>query len=926
VAPDAPFVKASALQVGDFVDRVSFAVKGPPEDPTARSVVFYDFSSGLKTPALALGTVDVDREFSDLTKTPPEIRISLVPATLQDWTVIDANGDGSADLVALTESPLGFLITFSGDGTGNFTLKSSPLGAENSGIKVVGNLGGTDRGLGWLVGSTKGILASRNTGTGLMDQITLVSYELNLATSLAKSPFVEVRLTPDMDAATLGASYGVPVGEEDVRSFDIYAPVQNPIGINSYLLAAPSKDPSPVTKHQNFIFGYGGTAGPFGNGYLGNQMDYELLVTAGSGGRGLTGAGGAGGIVGDKLVNSQGVVRGSFDVLLPNTEEHGYSVGFNSGHGGRGFLNGGAGGSIKGLSVEYPLEVDLLASTVALRAGSGGDSATGIGGQGGELSDFIVESGRVFASGAGGSGYKGGAGGSIRGNVPQGLDPIVANTSDPYVFAYAGDGGSGLSDGGAGGSIVNLKARFLAVIGGERGQMDYVAGDGGPSVSGKGGAGGSVTGSSPADGGNNLGGTVYLRAGDGGKGASGGDGGAVSEFYNQPTTGTPPSALNITAGNGGVGVSGSGGTGGTVSKVNASAKGVGVAFDEFGFPLGAYLYNRILAGNGGDSTGANGGLGGSLIEVTSSASGSSLVAAAGRGGDGLAVGGLGGSVAGNSKARLSLNAAGGAKLLVIAGDGGNAAAALRSDFDPLAYGPADGKAGNGGSISYLTQPQSISTRVDLIAGNGGNTPNYGTSSSQTGVGNGGSITHVDIAGDIGNVSASVAIKSYNNIKNNERIADFVQAAVREDLSADLTDFVGNVGIVVGSNGRVRDNNQDGLLDPSGSGTTGVLTDIKFRNLMSAVAGSVDRINSIREVSRVTSTQGTGAVYGADKDPTGPVFNYISADAVLNWLKTPAAARPTVTQVRPEIGGALVDGAIIHSNAPITLGDRDFVLG
>ena len=927
IAKSGPTIRATALTPGG-PDLVASASAATEEEVGGKAVSFYNYRTDTSVVA-AVGKVDTDRQRNSPDKSPPD-HTALAVAYAQDFAVVDVNRDGVADLVVLTAEPAGFLVAFRGNNSGpsfKFDLTSDPNGAgatggefgDNSGIKITGPA--EDGGLNVLIGSTKGLLASGNRSTGLIDQVTMVSYEKAADGSTGKSPFIELRLNAAMDGAILGASVGKTRGTEDVRAYDVYAPRAGVWSApNTYLLAAPSKDASPVTEDQNGIFEYGNV-----NRFVASQMDYRFSVSAGSGGRGLTGPGGAGGSVGDKLVKVKGVVSGSFDLLLPNTTEHGYDVRFNGGNGGEGFLNAGAGGSVKGLSVAYPPEVGLLVSDVRLTAGRGGASASGVGGQGGDLAGFIVQSGSLFRAGAGGSGYKGGAGGSIRGDVLPDLVAVVANTEEPAVWAYAGDGGSGLSDAGMGGSIVNLKSRFLPFRGAEGGQLTYIAGHGGASVSGKGGGGGSVTGSSPAEGGNNLGGAVYLQAGNGGSGASGGNGGGVSAFYNQPTTGTPPEVLTILAGNGGTGVSGNGGAGGSVSKINASAKGIGSSVTEQYRFERSYYYNRILAGNGGDSTGAVGGAGGGLAEVTSSASSSGFVAAAGRGGDGLSAGGKGGSVAGTSTSRLVLNAAGTSKLVVIAGDGGDATAALATDTDPLAYGNADGKAGDGGSIGHLTQPQSFNTRVDLIAGNGGNTPNYGTSASQTGVGNGGSITNVDIAGDIGNVSVSVAIKSYNDIKTNQRMADFVQSYVRDNLSSVLGDSVGNVGILVGSNGRVRDNNNDGILDPSGSGTTGVLTDIKFRNLMSAVAGSVDRVNSIREVSRLTSSLSTGAIYGADKG--GGTFDYVSSDAVLAWLRTPGASRPSASdKTTPEIGGALLDGAILRSNAASSLGPRDFKLG
>jgi hypothetical protein len=602
-------------------------------------------------------------------------------------------------------------------------------------------------------------------------------------------------------------------------------------------------------------------------------------------------------------------------VVLPADS---YRVFLAGGDGGNGFLDAGRGGSVKGVSVRYSNDVTVLTSTVAMFAGDGGDSASATGGAGGELAGFSLASGSVLFGGAGGRGYIGGAGGSVRGDAFPDFVAVNGSVSQgssiqyPTVIIRGGEGGAGQKTGGAGGGVIKVKARFLPIIGGAGGVLDYQAGDGGAAVAGQGGAGGSVQSVSPTADGNNLAGSISLRAGAGGAGGTGGAGGSVNDFVNTPSGGLNPTVLSVLAGAGGRGISGNGGTGGSIANINATALGLGV--DLFGNPLSL---NRLLAGNGGDSAGGNGGKGGGITNLASGSVSSGFAVAAGRGGDGLAAGGDGGGVK-----SVSVNTGGGisSKLLVIAGDGGDAYAALATSITPLAFGSKNGLAGNGGSIEDLAQPGSILTRVDLIAGNGGNTPNWGVTASLTsGVGNGGSIKNVSLSGDIGNVASGVAIKAYNNIASNERISDFVARVILGSPSTPLSDTSsngGNVGIVVGSNGRVRDSSGDGddVLDPSTGKSSGSLINVSARNIMSAVAGSVDRINAIANVSNLTTSIGS-AIYGADKGPVGLDYFRSNGDVVSG----PNAA--------PEIGGKLLDGAIVRANkAPAKRAERDFILG
>jgi hypothetical protein len=253
------------------------------------------------------------------------------------------------------------------------------------------------------------------------------------------------------------------------------------------------------------------------------------------------------------------------------------------------------------------------------------------------------------------------------------------------------------------------------------------------------------------------------------------------------------------------------------------------------------------------------------------------------------------------------------KVIGIAGDGGDVYSSLATSVDPLAFGGVNGPGGNGGAINGFRQDASQSTIVDLIAGNGGSTINHGSSLDlTTNAGRGGSISNVSVAGDIGDVSVTAAIVAYNDINNGELISDFVTSTLINTPTADLR-LAGNVGIVVGATGRVRDNNGDGELDPASVGINGSLTSVLASNIMSAVAGSVDRIASIQSLTNV-DVRTIGGIYGADKAVPPPAtfgsVDYLDADG--NLVTTPV------------LGGELLDGAIIAKNDRPLKSVRDFI--
>jgi hypothetical protein len=442
-------MKATALQSGG--KDVLFA--GPRE---GGALFVADYLSGFTSfIKVSLGKVDTNRKMN--TKLPPD-QEALQEASMQDFALVDVNADGKVDLIALTKEPVGFLVTFEGNGVGGFTKKSSPpsalssSGDDNSGILIVGKV--ADGGLGVLVDSVQGLLPSANKTTGKLDQVTMVTYSLRGDGSLGNPPFVELDLPGTLDSATLVLPPQVfpenVVMEGSDLSLHAYDTYRRTTGGDTeathYLLAHPLRDQGEI--YYNEIYEYQAEKYDFPPRreiYAGRILDYSLFFTAGDGGNGLTGKGGTGGTIGKTLTITKGVVSGDFNLVLPADR---YQVELRGGRGGNGFLDAGRGGFVKGVSVTYSEDVSVLTSSVGLFGGAGGDSASATGGAGGELAGFSVATGSFFSGGAGGRGYIGGAGGAVRGDA---LPDFVAVNGNVFQDANTKDAFMSLAEkGGAG--------------------------------------------------------------------------------------------------------------------------------------------------------------------------------------------------------------------------------------------------------------------------------------------------------------------------------------------------------------------------------------------------------------------------------------------------------------------------------------------
>jgi hypothetical protein len=817
---------------------------------------------------------------------------------LHDFTVVDFNSDGIADVIALSASPGNYVVGVLGDGLGGGDQDSTdPDDGDQAGFFLGNNF------------DARGIKAAIATPTG------------------GVSDFIV--LFDDND--------GFHVTLYDYNTGPSFPGLSGPTSLGNILTATGNPEPhvsqyrSGVTDNVMWDIYYPDLSSPLYQVGVGPESwerifglfqpttESGLSILAGDGGDSFIGKGGNGGFIGGKgrlltIVDpNTGVPNTDFAGALQITFDG--RILLQAGDGGLGFSRGGNGGSISGVSVR-DFTPDLNPIPIAsLIAGDGGRGVSGAGGFGGDLIANSIFNGFAFLAGDGGDGRTGGRGGAVIGNGQKVGTTRIFDTETRLLEVQAGNGGNGLRGGGAGGTITNFRPILDGIAGapGSAGSLSYVAGHGGNSVSGVGGAGGSVLNSSPE-----LNATlqdqIQIQAGEGGDGRTGGAGGSISGFAVTQGTPEPTKVAGLVAGHGGNGTTGAGGRGGSITAVSVLSVGAG---NNFSLPFASFsgrddltgtffTYSRIMAGDGGLSIGGRGGDGGSVSNAVAGISNGTIAVVGGAGGSGMTQGGLGGSVL--NFTMQGLGAGSTSKALIVSGAGGDARAYIPNpndntpDQDKKAFGGRIGQGGNGGSIKGYTQFGDSGGHTDLIAGNGGDSVNYGTEvDKKSYVGRGGSILNVSMTGSVGNIAAAIPIKSYNDILNGESMKSFVERKLRdgEALFESLGDGDGNVGFVVGSAGR----NKAVAVDPFGNpfefasqpavnAKNGDLMNIRVNTIMSAVAGSVDRIAAIQLAHNI-QVQATNV--GTDKGVVG-VTEFLDLEGEI--VSTPVR------------DGGLIDGAFV----------------
>ena len=875
--------------------------------------------------------MDKNRDLNDLSQ---ENKQDLNYVPFKDLTAVDLDSDGLTDLGVISGFGVeGFVVGLAGDGTGSGAIS----GVSGDGVDNGGNFIGAR---GYDVGSdiALAIKSADADGDGDIDDLAV----WHGFGDIALLEFQPGLLPPDPGGAqTTGALYTFlgtpsPVVPTGPVLFDLHFNKTNDLAAPAYAALDLADYDAAGPNHHDYIFfrslGFK-PADPFWFGFetlSREQIDeFGFGLIAGNGGNSLVGRGGLGGSLG---------APGAFGTVTIDAIGR---VRLFAGDGGDGFSLGGNGGIVAGVIVrgsEFTVDNgDGTTTTIAfavgssLVAGDGGRGVAGRGGVGGFLSDNSIQGGSVFTAGDGGDGLIGGKGGYVKGNGTGTYDSATSS-----LRITAGDGGSGTRQAGNGGSIYNFDPIVNAAT--DSGSLRYVAGDGGDSVSGPGGRGGFIINASPRENAQ-LELDIYLESGDGGIGTIGGKAGSIRDFVLKTTAqAKKPALLSFIAGEGGYGLVGPGGAGGSLINIDVQSRGVAV-----GFPMFAnFDFDRALAGNGGGSAKSVGGAGGSIINFTSGADQGSYAIVAGAGGDGLTKGGAGGNV---TTINLGTGASTLSKVLVIAGQGGSAAAFIPNKDDNSVnqkenqFGGRAGRGGAGGTIDGVIQTGQTGAHFDFIAGNGGDTLNYGTVLDRPlpFVGRGGSVRNIQVSGDIGNVDLGqvnpatgtidpntiVAIKSYNDVLgSDETVREYADDKFRvEDpfLIKSLSDADGNVGIIVGSAGRNKlfsldpvGNPGDYTSQPAQRGLNGSLINIGARNILAAVAGSTDRIASIQVVQNIQVVNG---IVGSDKpqpDMNGAfavplvfgTFDYFDRNG------NPVPAGPLGQAPGPVLEGRLFDGAIV----------------
>jgi len=737
------------------------------------------------------------------------------------------------------------------------------------------------------------ILYSSNATNVIGGQVAV--YTITSDPSTTGVSFIKLNGFWDSNRTSLGFDHISNAADKKLVAFDAVGNTNTTPGFTTAgtVAAEPLKgflkvrnDPRDNHVVESFLVGVGGS--PYGF----QPYDSSYAISAGNGGNSYLGSAGAGGSIGSGRI-SNGTTENSAataSVILSQlaattTTQLLQNWTTSTGFGGNGFVNGGNAGSMSG----------VISSSLRFSGGQGGMGLTGTGGTGGSVSNFRSSYADLEA-GDGGFGMRGGVGGSVTG----GGNTAYADAAYEWLYFASGSGGDGVLGGGSGGNLANITPDMREIFATATGAFTMKSGSGGDAAAGQAGNGGNITNTLPL-----LTSTykhsVSFLAGAGGDGLVGGAGGAIANFKFAPQGGNVLEAWSFIAGDGGSGVTGNGGAGGGISGVTTAGTGIGK--DDITYQDA--VFSRFVAGDGGDSYGAIGAKGGGLSSITSTATNGSLVLAAGAAGHALLQGGIGGTVTG-----LFVNVGGAtiddAKMVIIAGAGGNASSVAPVAPASAANGPTPAErianvkifggrnsiGGNGGDITNVTQPNAVLGRIDLIAGNGGSTLNYGTTypTDKTPVGRGGSVTGIKLTTDIGDMDQSHAIKAY--------ASDFIQTVI-DDPGTPILHTTGNTGLVAGAAGFVK----DGKNTPNG--VNGSVSGIEARNIMSMVAGSVDRIAAITTLGSIKlqaggqlgayKTQPIGAqAVPVEHSPTKPLYLY--ADGI------------TESSV-PVAGGRLMDGAI-----------------
>ena len=549
---------------------------------------------------------------------------------------------------------------------------------------------------------------------------------------------------------------------------------------------------------------FGSSVGPSGpSSFVAlNYNQVSLEIHAGDGGASLLGHGGNGGSIGSSKVFVVSSVNSTTGVNTqtvngPLTLTLAGDVPLIAGNGGDGFSSGGQGGSITGVSLLYRGGVDVGLG-VSATTGHGGRGVSSTGGAGGNIAYDYFETAlsapnttttslafeAILQTGFGGEGNTGGAGGSIIGNGTAAPDAVAT-----FVLVSAGYGGDGMHAGGAGGSVLNYhpnmsKPGLLSGTFTGAGELFYLAGNGGTTVAGAGGAGGSVTNSSPGNG-------AFIEGTDQGdrrrrrqrrgrrRGRLGHEPELRPALHARSAAGHHPRAVSAAMAPAAPGVTAARSP---TSRSLPTAAAIPISPScRFPSPMAPPRPPTSTAS--------------SRVTAARAPATSAARAAASSGQERL----VGRRLCARRRGRrrwppgrrrrrqrprlpARYRRQGVNKGLVIAGAGGNAFAFVPnkdlvklSPKDPgvpadtapnqslNAFGGVIGHGGNGGSINGFTQSGQTGAHIDLIAGNGGSTENYGTIfDSVSHVGNGGSVTNVTITGDIGNIDPLVPIKSYND--------------------------------------------------------------------------------------------------------------------------------------------------------------------
>ncbi len=293
-------IEASALTTTADHDVIFAGVIGKKAVTTIDYQVRDNNAGPVAIGSFGLGGVDTDRDLSSAGQTN---HLSRADVTLLDFTVVDLDNDGNADIGVISQSPAGFFVGVTGDGTGNGTQDqggpTTATAVDNAGIFFGTPNDGYNIGTNLLNIKSGDLDGDGNVNDVAVLHITADGKHANLAEikfAAGAQNFANPKATLLSDT-----TIGRPGGNQ--HFFGLYYPpaIPNPDPTSPAVFISSEQAPSFVLSDLQGANFYSESAGGLLPGFL---FHVGTTINAGDGGNSTVGTGGTGGKLGSSFTTA----------------------------------------------------------------------------------------------------------------------------------------------------------------------------------------------------------------------------------------------------------------------------------------------------------------------------------------------------------------------------------------------------------------------------------------------------------------------------------------------------------------------------------------------------------------------------------------------------------------------------------------------